>query len=104
MSSTVKKMLNSMRRHTRRTVVMQAELDVGNYHFDCTAYDISLGGVRLKVGLPIERGTSVYVILRDKIKQAARVVWAADGFIGLSFTETPQIIQADLGDMVAGLH
>lgn len=101
--SAVRKMLNSMRRHNRRTVVMQAALDVGDYHFDCMAYDISLGGVRLKVGLPIEQGTTVFVALRNKVKQAAEVVWTADGFIGLSFTKNAEFVQQDLGDMVAGL-
>lgn len=101
--SAVKKILNSMRRHSRRTVVMPAALDVGDYHFDCMAYDISLGGVRLKVGLPIEQGTTVFVALRNKVSQAASVVWAADGFVGLSFNKNAEIVQKDLGNMVAGL-
>lgn len=99
----VKSVLNSMRRHNRRTVIQPATLAVGSFDFDCTAYDISLGGIRLKVDMPIAKGTSVYVQLRNKLKQTAKVIWSADGFLGLSFVENPEKIRVSLGNLANGL-
>ncbi|MBL4802963.1 MAG: PilZ domain-containing protein [Emcibacter sp.] len=102
-SQGVRAALSSMRQHNRRTVIQSATLKIGNFDFDCTAYDISLGGIRLKVDMPIKQGTNVFVQLRNKIKQTARVVWAADGFMGLSFTENPESVKVGLGSLANGL-
>lgn len=99
----VRTVLSSMRKHNRRTVVQSAKLGVGSYDFDCTVYDISLGGIRLKVDMPIESGTSVYVQLRNKIKQTAKVIWSANGFMGLRFEGTPQKVKLGLGNLASGL-
>lgn len=100
----VRSVLSSMRQHNRRTVILPAILDIGKYNVECTAYDISLGGVRVKVDLPIEKGTSVYVQLKNKIKRAAKVIWSADGFMGLSFEEGPETVKVGLGNLANGLN
>ncbi len=100
----VRSVLSSMRKHNRRTVILPATLDVGSYNVDCTAYDISLGGIRLKVDLPIEQGTNVYVQLKNKLKRAAQVIWSADGFMGLSFLEEPETVKVGLGNLANGLN
>ncbi|WP_138379361.1 PilZ domain-containing protein [Luteithermobacter gelatinilyticus] len=102
--SVIRQILSSMRRHNRRTVLLPARLDVGKYNFDCTAYDISLGGIRLKVDLPLEQGAKVYVQLKDKLKRAANVIWSADGFVGLKFCDAPEIIRGELGSLAKGLN
>lgn len=102
-SNGVKSILSTMRKHNRRTVIQPAMLKVGRYDLDCMAYDISLGGIRLKVDMPIERGASVLIQLGNKLKQAAKVVWSADGFIGLSFIENPDRIKVGLGSLANGL-
>jgi len=102
-SNGVKSMLSTMRKHNRRTVIQSATLKVGSHDFDCMAYDISLGGIRLKVDMPIEQGSSVFIQLRNKLKQAAKVVWSADGFMGLSFVENPERVKVGLGNLANGL-
>jgi len=99
----VKNILESMRKNNRRTVVMPATLDVGSFNFDCTAYDVSLGGIRLKVDLPIEKGTNVYVQLKSRLKRTAEVVWSGDGFVGLIFRDNPDAVRASLGSVAHGL-
>ncbi|WP_417319596.1 PilZ domain-containing protein [Emcibacter sp.] len=92
-----------MRQHNRRTVLLPARLDVGSYRFDCTAYDLSLSGVRVKVDLPLDEGASVYVQLKSKLKKAARVIWSADGFVGLRFDDEPEAVRNTLGSLATGL-
>ncbi len=99
----VRKVLNSMREHNRRTVLLPATIKVGQFDFDCTAFDISLGGVRLKVDLPIEKGTNVLIRLKNKLIRAARVVWSANGFIGLCFVDEPDNVKVGLGNLANGL-
>ncbi|WP_321397713.1 PilZ domain-containing protein [Emcibacter sp.] len=99
----VRSILSTMRQHNRRTVVLPAKLDVGDYKFDCTAYDLSLGGIRLKVDLPLDEGASVYVQLKNKLKRAAQVIWSADGFVGLRFVDNPETVRSSLGSLAVGL-
>ena len=65
----VRAVLSSMRKNNRRTVVQPVTLGVGSFDFDCTAYDISLGGIRVKVDMSIEQGSGVCVQLRNKMKR-----------------------------------
>ena len=60
--------LNCLRKHKRRTVVMPATLYVGAYEFRSMLYDISLGGVRMKLDLPLARGAEVKIRIKDKSK------------------------------------
>ncbi len=99
----VRSVLNTMRKHNRRTVIQAATIRVGSYDFECTAYDVSLGGIRLKVDVPIEQGTNVFVQLKNKIKQTAKVIWSADGFMGLRFLENTEKVRIGLGTLANGL-
>lgn len=102
-SEGVKSVLSTMRRHNRRTVIQSATLGIGETDINCTAYDISLGGIRVKADIRIEKGANVYVQLRNKLKQAAEVIWFADGFMGLVFLDDPEKVRARLGNLSAGL-
>lgn len=102
--SEVKNILKTMRKHNRRVVVLPAELEVDGKQVNCTAYDVSLGGVRLKVDAPIDRDKQVIVRIKDKINQVADVVWSAEGFVGLNFKENPRTIKADLGVLAMHLN
>ena len=99
----VRSMLNTMRKHNRRTVIQSVTVRIGGFDFDCTAYDVSLGGIRLKVDVPVEQGTNVLVQIKNKIKQTAKVIWSADGFMGLCFMENPEKVKVGLGTLANGL-
>ncbi|WP_268939762.1 PilZ domain-containing protein [Paremcibacter congregatus] len=93
-----------MRKHNRRTMVQPAVLGIGSFDFECTAYDVSLGGIRIKADLPVERNASVYVQMRHRLRQNAKVVWAADGFMGLRFIDPPEKVKMGLGSLSNGLN
>ncbi|MAU40253.1 MAG: hypothetical protein CMF31_01395 [Kordiimonas sp.] len=99
----VKYVLTSMRQYKRRTVVWSGTLFVGQYSFKTTVYDISLGGARIKMDLPLEVGAHVRLKIRDKTKLAAEVAWHADGFLGVSFDDDADVVQQTLGPIVADI-
>ena len=60
-ANNVKDGLVSLRSFKRRTVVWPAVLIVNEFEFKCMLYDISLGGVRLKLDLPLATGAKVNI-------------------------------------------
>ncbi|MEZ5758422.1 MAG: PilZ domain-containing protein [Emcibacteraceae bacterium] len=100
----VNKILRTMRKHNRRAVVLPAKLDVDGQYHNCIAYDVSLGGIRLKVDAQIAANSQVNVRIKDTSSHSANVVWAAEGFVGLNFIESPNAIKAGLGGLASNLN
>ena len=65
---------------------------------------MSLGGMRLKVKVPIAENSNVIIKIRDKLNQVAKVVWVAEGFIGLNFQENPKTVKSGLGVLATNLN
>lgn len=100
----VKNIIKSIRRHNRKTVDIPAQLNIGGREISCTACDLSLGGVRLKVDVQIQQDAHVIVKIRDKIEEMAKVVWTAEGFVGLNFSENPNKIKTGMGTLATHLN
>ena len=90
--------LQLLRSHKRRTVVWPAILIVNEFEFKCTLYDISLGGVRLKLDLPLATGAKVKIKIKDFEFVDALVSWHAEAFVGLKFVDDADQIKEVLGD------
>ncbi|MFC7049021.1 PilZ domain-containing protein [Emcibacter nanhaiensis] len=99
----IKEGLNCMRMFKRRTVVWPSTLFVGPYEFKSTLYDISLGGVRMKLDLPLARGAYVKVRIKELQKMDAQVVWHSSGFIGFKFVDDPETVRELLGELAVGM-
>lgn len=95
--------LVSLRSFKRRTVVWPAVLIVNEFEFKCMLYDISLGGVRLKLDLPLATGAKVNIKIKDFDYTEALVSWHADAFVGLKFVEDLAFIENMLGDYADSL-
>jgi hypothetical protein len=100
----VKNILQSMRKHNRIAVLLPALVETGDDDFYCTAYDLSLSGIRLKIDCALENNTEVLVHVKNKLKKTAKVVWSEGGFVGLNFCEDPFKIKAELGNLASTLH
>jgi hypothetical protein len=61
-------------------------------------YDISLGGVRLKLDLPLAVGAKVQIKIKNFDITEAVVAWHIPSFVGLRFCEGPQFIKTLLSD------
>lgn len=91
------------RRIPRQPVLLKAELDTGNFEFECVAYDLSLKGVKLKLDLPLMTECEVRIMVRKSPQIPAKVVWTGDGFIGLEFKLSAQHVAELLGSIGEGL-
>lgn len=96
--------LKTVRKHNRIAVSLPVKLNVSGHEFSCMAYDVSLGGVRVKVDAPIAENDNVSIFISENIKQTAKVVWISQGFVGLDFNENPKIIKEGLGSLAANLN
>lgn len=95
--------LEVLRSYKRRTVVWPAVLIVNEFEFKCTLYDVSLGGVRLKLDLPLATGAKVKIKIKDFEFTDALVSWHAEAFVGLRFIEDVETIEAMFGGYVHNL-
>jgi len=100
----IKEGLKCLRSHNRRTVVWPATLFVGTYEFSSTLYDISLGGLRMKLDLPLARGANVRVRIKGRPKMDGTVIWHASGFIGIQFDDDVEGVKKNLGELTVGLE
>ena len=88
----------AMRTFKRRTFVWPAILYVNEFEFKCMLYDISLGGVHLKLDLPLAVGATVKIKIKSFDVTEAIVAWHIPSFVGLKFCEGPQFIKTLLSD------
>lgn len=95
--------LASLRAYKRRTVVWPATMIVNEFEFKCMLYDISLGGVRLKLDLPLAAGATVSIKIKDFEFVEALVSWHAEGFVGLKFINDVDYIAEVFGDYANSL-
>lgn len=99
----ITKALKAVRKHKRRAVKIAAKVDIEGQEFSCTAYDVSLGGVRLKVDAPVSENENVIVEFKDNLRHIAKVIWISEGFVGLNFNDRPQKIKEHLSGLDTNL-
>ncbi|HUZ74248.1 MAG TPA: PilZ domain-containing protein [Stellaceae bacterium] len=85
------------RRHRRKPVMWAARLETASGVVDCTAFDLSLGGAKLRLDGPVALHHPVQLVLARLGVIAAEAVWQGDGTLGLRFTEPAETVRAVLG-------
>ncbi|WP_262693495.1 PilZ domain-containing protein [Kordiimonas aquimaris] len=73
------------RAYRRRSVLWPATLKVGQHTFVCQIWNMSLGGARIKMDLPLRDGASVMLVIAGRGDIPACVSWCEDGEAGLEF-------------------
>lgn len=73
------------RRHRRRSVLWPAKLTVGKHTVSCQIWNLSLGGARVRVDLPLKEGSEITLSVADRGDIPAHVAWARDASLGISF-------------------
>lgn len=83
----------------RQNVLIKSKIDVGSYYFDVVAYDLSLRGAKIKLNLPLERGSSFLISFKDHHQIPSKVSWVKNGFMGLEFSYTPEKVKDIFGTL-----
>ncbi len=73
------------RGYRRRSVLWPAKLIVGSHDFQCQIWNMSLGGARVRLDLPIREGAAVRLIIAGRGEIPATVRWFRNDTAGLSF-------------------
>lgn len=75
------------RKFQRRSVLWPAKMTINSHVFSCQIWNLSLGGARVRVDLPIKEGTEIILSLPNRTDTdiKARIAWQEGEAIGLIF-------------------
>ena len=86
------------RRHRRRSVLWPAKLTVGKHTVSCQIWNLSLGGARVRVDLPLKEGSDIVLTVADRGDIPATVAWALDSSLGIAFNVPEDTIRKMFAD------
>lgn len=81
------------RSYRRRSVLWPARMVVGEHEFRCQVWNMSLGGARIKIDIPIKPGTEILLRVMGRADLPATVQWCDAGAVGLCFTIDPEEVR-----------
>ncbi|WP_262692341.1 PilZ domain-containing protein [Kordiimonas aestuarii] len=86
------------RRHRRRSVLWPAKLTVGKHTVSCQIWNLSLGGARVRVDLPLKEGSEIILTVADRGDIPALVAWAQGESLGIRFSVAEEVIRKMFAD------
>jgi hypothetical protein len=89
------------RKHRRKAVLWSARLKAEEGAFDCVAFDLSLGGVKLRLNARIALHRPVKLVLERFGALEGELVWRRAGTIGLRFLTPPDEVGRLLGESLS---
>lgn len=91
--SVAERLLAEQRQYRRRSVLWMATLVLGRHQFSCQIWNMSLGGARIRIDVPLQTGTEVYLSIPTRGDIPATVVWVENQTMGLKFRQAPEAIE-----------
>ena len=79
--------------HRRRSVLWPATLKVGRHDFTCQIWNMSLGGARVRIDVPLKDGAEVTLVVAGRGDIAAKVRWSDSRAAGLEFAIPPEEVR-----------
>lgn len=86
------------RAYPRRSVLWPAQITVGKHVFTCRIWNVSLGGARIKVDIPLRIGAKVLLSVMSRPVVPAVIAWTEDEALGLEFDADIKEIRAIFRD------
>lgn len=87
----------------RRRLLWLGRMKYGEFAFKCRIFDLSLGGAKVELDLPLKRGTLVTLQIPEVGILVATVAWSRDGQMALAFSEGTAAIRKKLSTKAAKL-
>ncbi len=89
---------------SRRAVLWPAKVYIGKHEFNSQIRNFSLGGLKLKLDLPLKEGTLIGVkIPKRNITLKAEISWQDGDYMGLSFHENDALIEDIFGERATNM-
>lgn len=89
------------RRSRRKPVLWAARLETEDGAVDCAAFDISLGGAKLRLEARVALHRPVLLVFDRFGGLRAEPIWRRGNTLGLRFGEPPETIRQMLGEMLS---
>lgn len=86
------------RYYQRRSVLWPAKIRVNSHEITCQVWNLSLGGARVRIDLPIQTATDVTLYISGRGEFPATVSWNRGNAMGLSFRCSAAKIQEAFAD------
>lgn len=77
----------------RRSVLWPGKILIGRHELSCQVWNLSLGGARVRIDLPIQEGTAVKLFVKGRGELPAEVIWSEDGSLGLEFKTGAEVVR-----------
>jgi len=68
-----------------RSILWPATIRVSSHEFHCQIWNMSLGGARVRLDVPLREGAELYLSVLSRDEIPAKVVWTDNESIGLEF-------------------
>lgn len=81
------------RQHRRKRVMWAAKVEIDERSLDCGAFDVSLGGAKLRVKTAVPLKRAARLILDRFGSLRAIAVWQRGEAVGLRFLEPPERVR-----------
>lgn len=91
------------RAHRRRSVLWPATLKVSRHNFPCQIWNMSLGGARVRIDVPLKDGAEVTLVIAGRGDIAAKVCWSDSRAAGLEFAIPPEEVRLLFMDRLQSL-
>jgi hypothetical protein len=93
--------LTSRRRARRKPVLWAARLETEEGAVECAAFDVSLGGAKLRVEAPVALYRPLLLVFDRFGGLKAEALWRRGTIMGLRFDEPPETVRQMLGDVLS---
>jgi len=93
--------LTGRRRARRKPVIWAARLETEDGTIDCAAFDISVGGAKLRLEEKVALHRPVRLVLDRFGGLRAEPIWRHGNTLGLRFGEPPETIRRMLGEALS---
>jgi hypothetical protein len=77
----------------RRSVLWPGKILIGSHEISCQIWNLSLGGARVRIDLPIQEGTAVKLFVKGRGELPATVIWSREGSLGLEFRTEAGVVR-----------
>ncbi len=82
----------------RRSVLWPAKLRLNSHEITCQVWNLSLGGARVRIDLPVQVGTDMMLYIAGRGELPVTVSWNREDSMGLSFRCSSAKIQETFAD------
>ena len=87
---------NLPRAHDRKRVIWDVMLNQSGRSWRCHAFDISPGGIKIRIAEPLAINSRVVVAIERAGNFPGEVRWQAKGLAGIAFSEDAAVVEERL--------